>query len=398
MVRVFTDLRVLASIALTGGLLTVAMWPKTVLVDVARVVRGPLVVTVDEEGRTRVRDRFLIAAPVAGRVLRIELDPGDRVSRGDVVARLQPVAPPLLDARRQAEAVAELNSAEASLGGARADQQEARAALSQAQRDLLRGRHLIAAGATTAADLDARETEAALKTKAAETAAFVVRAAEADVTRARARLATSVSGDTDGSVMVKAPIDGVVLRRFRDSESSVPAGAPLIEIGDLRQLEIVTDLLSSDAVFVKPGAAASIPQWGGDVTLAATVRRIEPAGFTKVSALGVEEQRVNIVLDFEETGEDDVPLGDAYRVDTRIVLSEAADVLKVPTNALLRDGARWAVYVVNAGRARRTIVELGRHTGLEAEVTLGLSVGATVVVHPSDLLHDGVRIAARAGR
>jgi HlyD family secretion protein len=398
MARVFTDLRVVASIALIGGLLTVALWPRTVVVDVARVLRGPLVVTVDEEGRTRVRDRFLVAAPVAGRVLRIELDPGDRVSRGDVVARMLPAAPALLDARMHAETVAAVNSAEASLGHARTDEQQARAALAQAQRGLSRSRHLITGGATTIDELDARQTEVSLATKAAEAAAFAVRAAEAGVARARAHLATLVTSSTGGTVMVKAPIDGVVLQRLRESESTVSAGEPLVEIGDLRQLEIVTDLLSTDAVRVAPGAGATVAQWGGDTGLTATVRRIEPAGFTKVSALGVEEQRVNVVLDFVDPGEEYAPLGDAYRVDARIVLWEAADVVKVPTNALIRDGARWAVYLVDDGRARRTIVELGRHTGLEAEVTSGLSVGATVVVHPSDLLHDGVRIAPRAGR
>jgi HlyD family secretion protein len=269
--------------------------------------------------------------------------------------------------------------------------------MAHARRTLSRSRLLHASGAATRADLDARETEVSLATEAGNATAFAVRAASAEVERAKARLATFVADQGGGMVMVKAPIDGVVLERVHESENVVQAGAALIEIGDVQQLEIVTNLLSTDAVRVSPGASASIA-WGGDSALAATVRRIEPAGFTKISALGVEEQRVNVVLDFTETGEDDAPLGDAYRVDARIVLWEASDVLKVPTSALVRDGDRWAVYVADDGRARRRIIELGRHTGQEAEVRSGLADGTIVLVHPSDLVHDGVRIANRLER
>ena len=394
MFRSMTDRRVLLSITVIGGLLGVAFWPKTVVVELAAVSRGPLVVTVDEEGRTRVRDRFIVAAPVTGRVLRIDLDPGDRVARGEIVARVQPESPALLDARTRAEAVAALEGAEASLGHARAEEQRARAALSHAQHELTRTRQLTAAGATATQDLDAREAEVTLASEAANAATFAVRTASADVARARARIATSVAASGAGTVVVRAPVDGVVLRRLRESESVVPAGEPLVEIGDPSQLEIVTDLLSTDAVRVKPGARATIEQWGGEGALAASVRRIEPSGFTKLSALGIEEQRVNVVLEFVDNGEDCAPLADGYRVEARIVLWEARDVLQVPTNALFRDGRRWAVYVASEGRARRTIVELGRQTGQESEVMSGLSEGDAVIVHPGDLVHDGVRVAS----
>jgi HlyD family secretion protein len=375
------------------GLIAIALWPSAVTVDLASVSRGPLVVTIDEEGRTRVRDRFVVAAPVTGRVLRIELEPGDRVARGDVVARLQPESPPLLDARTRAEALAAVDSTQASLGHARAEEQRARAALAQAQRDLARTRRLTAAGVTTKQDLEAREADALVAEEAVNAAAFAVRAASAEVERAQARVGTSVSARGGGAVVVKSPADGVVLQRLRESESVVPAGEPLIEIGDPAQIEIVTDLLSTDAVRVRPGARAMIEQWGGETALAATVRRIEPAGFTKVSALGVEEQRVNVVLDFVDGGEECASLGDAYRVETRIVLWEAPNVLKVPTNALFRDNTQWAVYVVSGGRARRTIVEIGHQTAQEAEVLDGLSEGARVIVHPGDLVGDGTHIA-----
>jgi len=393
MFRLMTDRRVLVSVAIIGGLLGVALWPRTVVVDVASVARGPLVVTVDEEGRTRVRDRFIVAAPVTGRVLRIDLDPGARVARGEVIPRMQPESPALLDARTRAEAVAALAGEEASLGHARAEEQRARAALSHAQHELTRTRQLSAAGAIATQELDTREAEVTLASEAANAAAFAVRTAAAEVERARARIATSVKGSAAGTVDVRAPVDGVVLRRLRESESVIPAGEPLVEIGDPSRLEIVTDLLSTDAVRVKPGARATIEQWGGDGALAAIVRRIEPSGFTKLSALGVEEQRVNVVLEFVDNGEDCAPLADGYRVEARIVLWEARDVLKVPTNALFRDGARWAVYVASQGRARRTVVEIGRQTGQESEVIAGLSEGDVVIVHPADLVGDGVRIA-----
>jgi HlyD family secretion protein len=393
MIRFLKDRRLLLSTVVIGGLTAIALWPSAVAVDVAAVSRGPLVVTVDEEGRTRVRDRFVVTAPVAGRVLRIELDPGDRVARGDVLARLQPESPPLLDARTRAEAAAAVTSAEATLGHARAEEQRAHAAWAQAQRELARTRRLTSAGVTTAQDLDAREADALVAGEAVNAAAFAVRAASAEVERAKARVATSVSA-SGAAVAVRAPVNGVVLQRLRESESVVPAGEPLIAIGDPGQIEIVTDLLSTDAVRVKPGARATIEQWGGEPALAAIVRRIEPAGFTKVSALGVEEQRVNVVLDFVDADDEaDALLGDAYRVETRIVLWEAPNVLKVPTNALFRDNTQWAVYVVSGGRARLTLVEIGHQTAQEAEVMNGLTESSMVIVHPGDLVRDGTRIA-----
>jgi|KBSSwiStaDraftv2_1062776.scaffolds.fasta_scaffold00544_16 HlyD family secretion protein len=396
MFRLLTDRRLLLSAIVIGTLTAIALWPTAVAVDVAAVARGPLVVTVDEEGRTRVRDRFVVTAPVAGRVFRIELEPGDRVRRGDVIAGLEPASPSLLDARTRAEALAAVQSAEASFGHARAEEQRARAALAQAERELVRSRRLEAAGVTTAQDLEAREADVSLAGEAANAAAFAVRVATAEVERAKARMAPFPSAAGSGTVVVKAPVDGVVLQRLRESESVVPAGEPLVEIGDPRKIEIVTDLLSTDAVRVKPGARATVEQWGGEAALAAAVRRIEPAGFTKVSALGVEEQRVNVVLDFADATDACALLGDAYRVETRIVLWEAPDVVKVPTNALFRDNTQWAVYVVSGGRTRRVIVQIGHQTAQEAEVLDGLTTGAMVVVHPGDLVRDGARIKIRS--
>lgn len=396
MLRLLTDRRLVLSAVVIGSLIAVALWPRAVVVDLGTASRGPLVVTIDEEGRTRVRDRFVVTAPVTGRVRRIELEPGDRVARGTVIGYVRPESPPLLDARTRAEATAAVESAEASVGHARAEEQRVRAALAQAQRELARTGRLTSAGVTTAQDLDMRETNVSLAAEAVKAAEFAARVAVAELERARARLAVGAAATGDGAIAVRAPVDGVVLQRLRESESVVPAGEPLVELGDPRQIEIVTDLLSTDAVRVKRGARATIEQWGGDTVLDAVVRRIEPAGFTKVSALGVEEQRVNVVLDFVNSGEECALLGDGYRVETRIVLWETPRVVKVPTNALFREDTRWAVYVVSGGRARRTFVEIGHQTGQEAEVLDGLSEGTTIIVHPGDLIRDGVRITARS--
>jgi len=384
--------RVVLLIAVVGGILAMALWPETLEVDTAVISRGSLVVTVDEEGRTRVRDRFVVSAPLGGRVLRIELEPGDRVRRGDVVARVDAGAPPLLDVRARADMEAAVNGARAVRERAQAEEQRARAALALAEREVLRSRTLAAAGALPAQDADARETEAQLAGEAVSAAAAAVRAATAELERALVPLAAPSPQTLAGVVPVRAPVDGTILRRLRESESVVPPGEPLVEIGDPAKLEIVADLLSTDAVRVTVGARATIEQWGGAAPFGATITRIEPSGFTKISALGVEEQRVNVILAMADQASEDAVLGDGYRVEVRIVVWEADHVLKVPTSALFRDGERWAVYVVNEGRARRTFVEIGRQTGREAEVLSGLPEGAQVIVHPGDLIRDGVRV------
>ncbi|MGE3175879.1 MAG: efflux RND transporter periplasmic adaptor subunit [Vicinamibacterales bacterium] len=394
MLRLLRNPRVLLSLAVVAGLLAVALWPTTTVVETATVGRGPLVVTVDEEGETRVRNRFVVSAPLSGRVLRIELEPGDPVKRGDVVARVRPEAAPLLDARTSAEARAAVETARASLGRARAEEQRLRALLAQAQRELMRARELIEGGLATGQQLDTRQAEVRSAEEAVQAAAFAVGAAEAELRRAQARVSPAPS-EAGGVVTVTAPIDGVVLRRLRESESIVPAGEPLLEIGNPAELEIVSDLLSTDAVKVKEGARALVEQWGGDRTLEARVRRVEPAGFTKVSALGVEEQRVNVVLDFLDPADAFAALGDAYRVEVRVVVWESADVLKIPTSALFRQGEAWAAYAVIDGRAVARTLMLGQRTGQEAEVREGLSAGDVVIVHPGDTLADGARVDIR---
>jgi HlyD family secretion protein len=398
MLRLLKNRRVLGSAAVIAVLVAIVMWPTTIPVDVARVARGPLMVTVDEEGVTRVRDRFIVSAPLSGRVLRIELDPGDRVKRGQVVAQVRAEAPPLLDARTRAEAEVGVESARAALGRARAEEQRARATLAQAQRDVARTRELAATGAVAKQQAETQEVDVRVAEETVNAAAFAVRAAMSELQRTQVRLAPlSPEAPSGRIVSVTAPVDGVVLKRLRESETVVPAGDPLIELGDPRGLEIVADLLSTDAVRVKAGARAFVEQWGGDKPLAARVRRIEPAGFMKISALGVEEQRVNVLFDFvDSSSAARAALGDAYRVEVRVVIWESPDVIQVPTSALFRHGEQWAVYVFDNGHARRTVIELGHQTGQDAEVVSGLAERARVILHPGDTLVDGARVRERS--
>lgn len=389
--------KVLAGLGLVTALLVVGFWPSAVPVDLAPAVTGTLRVTVDEEGETRVRDRFLVSAPVAGRAQRIELKPGDAVSRGEtVVATFLPAAPSPLDARARAEAEAAAAAARAALGGARAERARAQAALALAQSELERHRELAGQRIVSRQALEAKETEARAASEALRAAEFTVASAEHQLEMARARLLQASGAGSGQAITLRAPIDGVVFKRLRESEAVVPAGEPLVEIGDPRQLEIVADLLSTDAVKVKPGAPVVLEQWGGDRPIRARVRRVEPSGFMKISALGVEEQRVNVVMDFEDPLEAWAALGDGYRVEVRIVVWEGEGVLKVPTSSLFRHGEDWAVFAVDGSRARLRVVEVGHRNGTEAEVRSGLRDGERVVLHPSDRLADGERIAPRS--
>ena len=389
--------RVWLVLLVMGALAAGALWPARVPVDVATIARGPLIVTIEEEGQTRVRDRFVVSAPVSGRVQRIAVEPGDTVAAGQVLTRMRPELAPPLDARTAAELRASLASAVAAVERARADLQRAADALAFATREHGRTRDLADAGLATRQALDARNAERQAAADAHDAASHVVEIAVAERQRLEARLRPAPAADDGGRPMiVTAPVGGVVLKRRRESESWVPAGDPLLEIGDPRRLEIVSDLLSTDAVKVAPGARVLIEQWGGDTVLEARVRRVEPSGFTKVSALGVEEQRVNVLCDLVDQARASTALGDGYRVDVRIVLWESGDVLVVPTSALFRNAAgQWAVYLVRGGRARPTPVTLGQRAAQMAEVRDGVTVGDTVVLYPGDALADGVRVAPR---
>jgi HlyD family secretion protein len=393
-VRKWKNTRVLVAVAVVAAFAAVAMWPARLGVDVALVTRGPMQVTVDEEGETRVRERFVVSAPVAGRLRRIELEPGDPVVCGKtVVVRLLPVDAPLLDARTRRELAAAVEAARAAVGQARADRDRATAASERARSSLGRLQTLAAAGAISREELEAAQTAAKTAEGAARAADFAVDRMEHEFQLAQARLqAPPAAGRV---IEIRAPADGVVLRRLRQSEAVVAAGEPLLEIGDPGQLEVVADLLSTDAVRVRPGSAVQVEPGGPGTSLRGLVRRVEPSGFMKVSALGVEEQRVNVIIDFADAAASARALGDGYRVELRIVTSDDADAIKVPVGSLFRRGAEWAVFVVDGGRARMQIVELSERNNEEAEIVRGLEPGQTVILHPPDTLTHGARVEPR---
>lgn len=370
-----------------------AFRPRPVPAEFGTVLRGLLEVTVEDEGRTRVRDRFVVSAPVPGRMQRIELQPGDPVVAGQtVLARFLPTDPALLDARTRGELDARVRASEAALGGAGADRDRLRGELTFAQSELKRMQTI--ADAVAQREIDAAAQQVETLERGVQSADFAVRTAQHQVELARASLVQTRGGQA-AAIPLLSPVDGVVLRRLQESETIVPIGQPLIEVGDLGELEIVADLLSSAAVRVQPGQPVRIEQWGGDRALAGRVRRVEPSGFTKISALGVEEQRVNVIIDFDDPPASRPNIGDGFRVEVRVVIASRENVLKVPASSLFRHEGAWAVYRVEDGRAVRQNVELGQQSGLEAEVTSGLDAGQPIIVYPSEAVRDGVQVASR---
>ena len=286
-----------------------------------------------------------------------------------------------------------MEAARAAVGQARAERERAAATLDRARSLLRRQQELTKAGTITRDELEATETALKAAEGALRAADFSVSRAEYDLQVARARLQQPTSGGR--SIEIVSPIDGIVLKRIRESEAVVQAGEAIIEVGDPGELEVVADLLSTDAVRVPPHARVLIEQWGGGGTIEGRVRRVEPSGFTKISALGVEEQRVNVIIDFAGPPTASQALGDAYRVEVRIVVWEEPDVLKVPVGSLFRRGDSWAVFTIESGRARTQLVEIGQRNSTEAQLTSGLDAGQPVVLHPPDTLRDGVRIIER---
>ena len=391
-----------------GGLLALvvvglflAFRPRAVVVDVITIDRGPLAITVAEEGETRVHDVYVLSAPVAGHMRRVDLHVGDTVTALEtVVARIQPIDPAFLDSRSAAQAEADLRAAESARALALAEVEQAKAEVEFAEREHERANRLIKNGTISERELDLAERNIDTARAALSTAIAALDVRNYEVERARATLvsptqATASAADCD-CVSIRSPVNGQILRLMEQSETVVSAGAPLVEIGNSRNLEIVVDLLSADAVRVETGQRVIIERWGGDSALEGRVRLVEPFGFTKVSALGIEEQRVNVIIDLVSDEADWARLAHGYQVDVRIVLWENDNVLTVPLLALFRDGDRWAVFVDTNGRAERRHVEIGRRNSLDAEVIKGLEAGDRVVLHPSDRVVASVRIAERA--
>jgi HlyD family secretion protein len=393
--KVFTLAGILA-------LLLLIVWgfmPKPVGIDVREVVSETLTVNVTEEGKTRVIDRYIVSAPIAGYARRIELEVGDNVSSGQLTVHLDPMRSGTLDPRSKAEAEAAVSTAQAALNAATESVGANRAEAELAQNEYERIRRvanqgLLSQGALDAARADWRGSQARLRS-----AEFNIEAARGGVDAAQAALEFSAvepdGSDSHISVPVNSPVDGRVLKVIHESEGVVVRGQPLLELGDPRALEVEVEMLSIDAVRVHEGMSVRFLRWGGDQALGGEVKRVEPTGFTKVSALGVEEQRVLVICAISSAFELWQNLGDGYRVEAEFILWEQDDTLQVPASALFRHGDEWAVFKVSDNKARINTVELGARSGLAAQVLSGLSLGDQVVIYPSDNVVDGVRVEPR---
>jgi len=393
-------LLVFLGIALLGGLV-MAFRPQPVLVEVAEVTRGPFEQIIEDDGKTRVRERYVVSAPLAGKLQRIALKAGDAVTAGMVLAVIDPSSPALLDVRTERELSERVGAAEATRLRAAATVERARAALDKSRSDLERTRKLAEKGFVSAAQREQVELETKINLRELEAARYADHAAAHDVAVARAALLQvrdSAAGKPSARRWeVRTPVTGQVLRVVQESEATVAVGALLLEIGQPAELEAVVDVLSTDAVQIKPGAPVRLLRWGRAEPLEGRVRRVEPAAFTKVSALGVEEQRVNVVIDLTSPAEKWQALGDGYKVDASIVVASLDNVTKVPVSALFRDGEQWAVFAAINGKAARRTVQLGRRGGQEAVVEKGLQPGEKVIVHPGDSVRDGLRIKLAPG-
>jgi HlyD family secretion protein len=411
-----------------------AFVPEPVDADLVSVERGDLLVTVDEDGKTRIREMYTVSAPLNGRILRISLDPGDPVEAGKtLLTMIEPRDPELLDARTVAQTEALVKAAEATWRQAEPHLEETRAAQALAESKLARARQAARSNAIPQSNLDDAEYEFRLRSEevrsariAEEIARFELEQAKAALIRSKprtdepvkdrpvehAKLASgngelsdgaadteteneSYNGSNGWNLPIYSPISGRVLRVLQESAAVVTPGTSLVELGDPLDLEVEIDVLSRDAVRIDPNDLVLLEHWGGDRPLKGRVRVIEPSGFTKISTLGVEEQRVYVIVDLVDPPAERPSLGDGFRVEARVVIDEAKNVLKIPTSTLFRVGEQSAVYKVVDGVVHQQIVKIGRQNGLEAELLEGLAEGDQVVLHPSDQIEDGVEVRPR---
>jgi HlyD family secretion protein len=385
------------AVAIVVGLAQ-AWRPKPLEVESAAVTTGRIEATVDEQGRTRVRDRYTISTPFTGNLRRLELHPGDAVEADTVIARIVPVAPSLLDARTRAEAETRVRMSEASLRQSEAAVRRAQGELEFSRTEAERQRRLAASGAIPARDLELAEFQVRSRTDELASAQFRSRVSAFELENSRVvlrRTSPDPSRAPGDEIEIRSPTRGRVLRLLREDGGVVNAGTALVEIGDTAALEVVVDVLTTDAVQVRSGAHVTLERWGGEQPLTGHVRLVEPSAFTRVSALGVEEQRVNTLIDIHESPDVWRSLGDGYRVEARIVVWEGESVTRVPLGALFRDNGAWAVYVIEGAVARKRAVEVGHRGGTDMQVVRGLRAGERVIVHPSDKLVDGAAVRGR---
>ena len=372
------------------------LWPKPIIVETGVVARAPLTARVSEEGKTRVRNRFVVAAPVAGKMRRVTLKAGDPVQAGaTVLTTIEPAVSPLLDPRARAQAEAVVAMHEAARGKASESLAAAKTAMKLADTERDRMRSVRQQGTLSESDRDRMESEAAMRAAEVRAAEFALQVADYELAQARAALERPGDALVNNICEIKAPVNGQVLRVMQESETMVAPGTQLMEIGDPVDIEIEAEILSRDAVTIKPGDAVDIDQWGGDKPLRGRVRRIEPAAFTKISALGVEEQRVIVLSDIIDPPPAAKLLGDRYRVEVRVAVWHSDSVLAVPSGALFREGNTWKTYIYQNGTARLTPLETGHSDGTLTEITRGLSPGDKVLLHPPDVVKDGSSVKER---
>jgi HlyD family secretion protein len=376
-----------------AALVVAGLWPKPLPVQTQAVARGLMTVTVTEEGKTRIRSRYLVYPPTAGFLQRVGLRAGARIEAGKtVLAELKPEPATFLDPRARSEALARADAAEAAVLARRAETQRVRASLELARTELGRMDALLANGAVARQEWDRAENQARVLEREAQAAGFALQVAEHEARAARAALTRAATPGQDETVSILAPVDGYVLSVMEENARAVAASTPIMEVGDPGDLEIEIELLSTDAVAVMPGAEARIEHWGGEGSLGARVTVVEPGGFTKVSAIGVEEQRVTVRAELTDALPEGTMIGDRYGVQARIVTWQGQNVLQTPTGALFRHGGEWMVFVLQEGKAALRTVAIGRDNGLQAEVRDGLKEGDRVILHPPDTLADGMRV------
>lgn len=377
-------------------LIIVGLWPKPLPVEIGTVRRGPLVVTVDEEGMTRVKNRYVVFSPVGGHLRRIDWKAGATVEAGKtVLAVMETSGADFLDARSQAQAEARVRTAEAALAVAAAQRERTKAAAKMFSDDLARSRQLYAQKALSTQELDLAQMRATTAIQEERAAEFGLQVAGFELQQARAvidRGAAASSTAAAEPLTITSPVNGRILKVYQESARVVPSGFPLVEIGDPTDLEVRIEMLSRDGVAVQPGARVLFEQWGGSEPLAGRVRLVEPSAFTKISALGVEEQRVYVIADFTDPIEKRTTLGDNFRVEARVVIWEGADVLHAPAGGLFQRGSTWRAFVLEGGRTQLRDVTVGRSNGIETEVIAGLREQERVVVYPNDAVTEGSRV------
>lgn len=371
--------------------------PQPRLVDIVEAKLAPMQVTIEEEGKTRVIDRYIISAPVAGTTCRVDLDVGDSVEKDQMLVNIKPLQSQALDPRSHAEAEATVAAAESALRAAEQNVHSARADAELAGKELTRLEPLAKQGHVSEDRLDQARATKRSTAATLRSAVFAVDVAkhELDAARTALRYTGNTSSNPEDMVQVLAPVAGQVLKVQQECEGVVSPGQPLLEIGDTRSLEIETDVLSADAVKINPGMSVLYERWGGEKPLTGHVRRVEPVGFTKISALGVEEQRVLIISDITSDTEQWQTLGDGYRVESRFILWEEQDVLQIPASALFRVEDQWALFVMKNNKAKRRNVKVGQRNGLSAQILNGLAEGEAVITHPDNTIDDGVAVKRR---